>query len=135
MSARDVVNRLLETDDEVDPKEFAMTQLYDQPGHGDDIVDREGRTIRRSHNMAGIRRYAGRNVVEYVNIWPLNRSPHPPGGLEIRFRDGSSYRTRFESYDHLKWTLMKWRNLYGAPLQVGGVESGKVEYRNLALTT
>lgn len=119
-----------EAEETDDPKDYALTRLYDWPVHSGDITDRDGNVIRRSRNMRGVRNYTGRQPVSRVNIWS---TPGEAGGLEIIFQDGSRYRTRFESFSTLKWTLRNWRNLYGAPLFIEDRPAGQVRFQNASL--
>ena len=96
------------------------------------IRDREGAIISKSRNLRGIREYVGRNLVKVVDATEVGARGE--GQLSILFENGDSFQTNFASYAVLLESLSNWRNMYGAPLTIGGQSRGKVGYYNPALT-
>ena len=118
-------------EEEIDHKDYIMSQLYAQPPHTGDIIGPGGKTVVRSRNLAGVRRYLRNHLVTRVNIWQFADSRHSElGALEILFDKGEWYRTRWESFSLLKWALRNWRNLYGVPLFIHGKPCGKIGFHN-----
>jgi len=56
-------------EEEIDHKDYIMSQLYAQPPHTGDIIGPGGKTVVRSRNLAGVRRYLRNHLVTRVNIW------------------------------------------------------------------
>jgi hypothetical protein len=111
--------------------------------HGnEEIKDSQGNVIRRSNNLAGIRRYVSRNGITLLTIAQLPAdtkevySVHggrAEGKLTIEFDNGATYETCFADFSVLRDFVRKWRNAYGALLQVNGKDAGKVDSKNTAL--
>jgi hypothetical protein len=96
------------------------------------------------HSHGTMRRKAGKHIVDRVEIWnekaPEDYRWKDVGGIRIVYwQSGQSgqpkkvWSSQWASYWVLKNALRNWRNLYGVPLFVDGVESGVVGYRNPAL--
>lgn len=143
--AEDLVKLLLEADDDDDePLKQAFPEIYDRPGvwipkdaprdatvgSGVTIRNSQGEVVSRSRNLAGIRAYIGRNLVDRVKVYPADNRE---GILEIWFDNGNYCQTRWASFSVLKSALRTWRNLYGANLEIEWNEAGKIGYRNPAL--
>ena len=83
--------------------------------------------VSQSKNLAGVRRYAGENAA--VTVF-LNRTENFAGMLRIVFENGATFETLFVSYEVLKGFVRRWRNVYGADLQIDNEVRGQVEYGN-----
>lgn len=94
------------------------------------IRDTNGEIISSSKNLAGIRRYVSSHLIKILDISKVGQFE---GQLSILFEDKSSYQTNFASFEVLRNFVRRWRNVYGAPLRVNGVDCGNVEYKNEAL--
>ncbi len=77
------------------------------------VADKSGVITRRSWNLAGLRKYVGKSLIEHVHVREI---PEYRAVLTILFADGSWSQALFESASALANSLRKWRNLYGAPL-------------------
>jgi len=97
------------------------------------ILDQDGKVIQRSRNLAGIRRYVGKHIIDKLSINTIGDSSYPEGKLSILFANKSSFETNFASFEVLKEMVRNWRNVYGAPLLVNGQDQGKVQHSNPAL--
>lgn len=88
------------------------------------IRDKNGDIIQQSRNLAGIRRYVGKNLIKTLDVCLLDGEG--TGQLSILFDNACSFQTNFASYQILCNFVRNWRNVYGAPLSINGVASGKV---------
>lgn len=95
------------------------------------IRNSEGAIVSKSRNLRGIREYVGRNLVKTVDATEVGARGE--GQLSILFDNGDSFQTNFASFTVLLESLKTWRNLYGAPLTIGGKSRGNVGYSNPAL--
>jgi hypothetical protein len=133
---REILDFLLEDEEEtlkdiLDPSEIGWGM---QPGDELYLYDQHGNRIRRSRNLAGIRRYVARWPVKQVEIKVIERPRgDTEGGVRIDFTNGYYWVGRFADYHVLKWALRNWRNLYGAKLIVNDQDAGQISYRNPAL--
>lgn len=93
------------------------------------IRDKNGNAIQTSRNLAGIRRYVGIHLIKWLDICPIGENGSE-GQLSILFDDNSSFQTNFASFGVLKNFVRNWRNVYGAPLLIGGEQFGTVAYDN-----
>lgn len=129
-----IIRALLEADDEADWKDtVASAETAPWPEHYAQehyLYDEQGRVVRRSRNLRGIREYVSRMPVSHVMIQELDRGE---GGVKVMFTNNWYWTGRFACFGVLKWALRNWRNLYGAPLTVNGQPGGQVGYRNSAL--
>jgi hypothetical protein len=97
------------------------------------IRDKEGDPVYSSRNLRGLRDFIGKgNLIKVVAIDLLE---HQEGLLSVLFENGYSCQVNFASFFVLKNTVRNWRNMYGAPLVVNGVEHGSIEYKNWGLAT
>jgi hypothetical protein len=94
------------------------------------IRDRRGNIISSSRNLRGIREAVSHRSVVDVSIQRLLGGR---GELVIVFRNEDFFETKFEDFEVLKDAIKRWRNLYGAPLNVQGRPKGEVEFHNPAL--
>jgi hypothetical protein len=94
------------------------------------IRDCDGNVIQSSPTLMGIRGYVGKHLIKMLDISPVGDGE---GQLSILFDDRSSFQTHFADFGVLKSFVRNWRNVYGAPLSIGGIDCGKVKYRNKAL--
>ena len=94
------------------------------------IRDSEGKAINTSRNLRGIRRYVGQNLIKVLSIDAIAKGE---GKLMILFDNKASFETNFASFNVLRDQVRQWRNVYGAPLRVNGVDCGKVSKDNAAL--
>lgn len=92
------------------------------------IRNASGNVIARSANLAGIRRYVGKHIIKMMAI--DRQLPSSAGTLLILFDNGSSFQTNFASHNILCDFVRRWRNVYGAPLLLDGLPSGKVSKDN-----
>lgn len=129
-----IIRALLEADDEADWKDaVASAETAPWPEHYAQehyLYDEQGRVVRKSRNLRGIREYVSRMPVSHVMIQELDRGE---GGIKVMFQNNWYWTGRFACFGVLKWALRNWRNLYGAPLTVNGQPGGLVGYRNAAL--
>jgi hypothetical protein len=86
------------------------------------IHDKNGDIIQRSHNLAGIRRYAKHGVDE-VHLLGFEDGT---GLLQVDFVDGASSTIGFASFELLQKFVRNWRNARGAGLVVNGFHRGRV---------
>jgi hypothetical protein len=93
------------------------------------ILDKDGKTIRTSRNLRGIRRHVSENWVKAVHITQTGYA----GALTVAFGNGDDYTTKFASFDVLKNSIRNWRNLYGARLVVNGEDCGLIAKYNVHL--
>lgn len=93
------------------------------------ILDEHGNIVSQSRNLRGIREAVGKRPVTAVHIMS---GKHGRGILRIDF-NGHWHMSEWASYEVLRDSLRRWRNLYGAPLWVDGFRAGKVGYWNEAL--
>lgn len=120
---------------ELDSWQAQAYKLLTPPDRSMVIRDAEGHIIQRSRNLAGIRRYVSAHSIKALALDRLSDSAaHPAGKLCILFSDGSSFETNFASFQVLQNFVRNWRNVYGAPLLIDTVASGKVSYQNPALS-
>lgn len=105
-------------------------QAYSNPALPEVIRDVDGNIVKQSHNLRGIREYVSTHLISTLSI---ERIAHGEGKLCILFDDGESYETNFADFAVLRDFVRRWRNVYGAPLLVDGVNAGKVDYRNSQL--
>lgn len=108
--------------------------------HGNEVIrDAQGKVIRRSHNLAGIRRYVGQHVISRLGIsqLPANTAEtysihggRADGKLAIQFNNGATFETCFADFSVLRDFVRRWRSVYGSPLQVNGKDAGKVSFDN-----
>jgi hypothetical protein len=129
-----IIKALLEADDEADWKDTVASaetapwpETYAEEHY---LYDEQGRVVRRSRNLRGIREYVSSMPVSHVMIQELDRGE---GGVKVMFHNNWYWTGRFACFGVLKWALRNWRNLYGAPLTVNGQPAGQVGYRNAAL--
>lgn len=94
------------------------------------IRDKDGNVIRQSRNLAGIRRYVGGYTAPLIETMDVSRLADDGGKLCMLFSNGASYETNFASFVVLCLMVRNWRNVYGAPLSINGVDAGKVGYKN-----
>lgn len=90
------------------------------------IRDKDGNVIRRSRNLAGIRRYVGGLRPPIVVKLCVDDLAEQGAKLSMLFDDGSNYETNFASFQVLKEFVRRWKNVHGAPLLVNGKEAGFV---------
>jgi hypothetical protein len=95
-----------------------------------EIRDQSGKVIGRSRNLRGIRAYVGKHIVKVCAIDQIGQWE---GKLLVLFESGASCETNFASWTVLKMFVRNWRNMWGAPLRVNGIECGAVSSRNAAL--
>lgn len=91
------------------------------------IYDRNGKIVRTSRNLAGVRRHATKVLASKICV---NRIKHDEGMLEVLFENGDTYKTKFGSFDVLMPWLRNWRSVFGAHLYVNGVDCGKMYHDN-----
>lgn len=96
------------------------------------ILDKNGKVIQTSHNLAGIRKYVSNHLIKWLDICPIGENGSE-GQLSILFDDGASFQTNFADFGVLKNFVRNWRNVYGAVLTIGGIDCGTIEYDNLDL--
>lgn len=94
------------------------------------IRDKDGKVIRQSRNLAGIRRYVSGWNAPIINAMAVDEIAGGEGKLMMMFKDGSNYETNFASFAVLCGFVRNWRNVYGAPLMVNGEDAGTVGYKN-----
>jgi hypothetical protein len=87
------------------------------------IRNKDGEVIQRSRNLAGIRRFVGSRLIKVLAV---DRIEDGEGKLMILFENGDSYETNFASFTVLADFVRRWRNVYGAPLLIGGKDAGMV---------
>ena len=98
------------------------------------IRDKNKQKIRRSKNLAGIRRHVRGNMVGRVEIGEdAGVGRDRVSGLAVYFENGDSYHTLFSSFEALKGFVQRWRSVYGAPLWVNSEDEGEGGYHNPAL--
>lgn len=100
------------------------------------VRDKDGRIIRQSRNLSGIRTYAATYPAKVVSVDPLDPpdpAEDPQGKLLILFRNGASVELNFASFRVLLDAVRHWRSLYGAALICAGRPCGKVSKRNAEL--
>lgn len=97
------------------------------------IRDCEGNIIRRSRNLAGIRRFVGGRHAPIIRRMAIDRLADGEGKLSIIFEGGASFKTSFACYTVLKDFVRRWRNVHGAPILVNGVDAGIASSTNPAL--
>lgn len=102
-----------------------------------EIKDSDGKVVRRSANLRGLRAHIGQNWVKLVSIKPIGtpRDGARPyvgcdGELTVQFGNGDTCTCDWASFTILCESLINWRNLYGAKLEVCGLPSGEVECKN-----
>ena len=91
------------------------------------IYNVEGKVVRRSRNLRGIRLHINRNLVKRVEI---AENLDGTGTFKVLFENGDHYETEWASYTVLLWSLRNLRGLYGAPLTINGEDAGTVEHGN-----
>lgn len=91
------------------------------------VTDSTGRIVNQSRNLAGVRRYVRRHLIDRVSIAEL---PSGRGDLTIAFANGCRFRTTFESYSVLREWLARWRHVWGSPLSINGQDAGFISSRN-----
>jgi hypothetical protein len=96
------------------------------------ILDRDGKVISKSRNLAGIRRYVGGHVRPSIKVIDVSQIGDGEGKLCILFENECSFETNFASYSVLTGFVRRWRNVYGAPLSVTGQPAGVVSNRTPA---
>jgi hypothetical protein len=94
------------------------------------VRDRDGNVIRKSHNLAGIRRYVGGVTPPLIKVLDVSKIGDQEGKLSILFENGCSFETNFRSYSVLTGFVRRWRNVHGAPLTVNGQPGGVVSTTN-----
>lgn len=94
------------------------------------IRDRDGEVVQKCRNLAGIHRFVPSHTISHMDISEVGSGE---GKLCILFEDGHSFETGFASFDVLKMHVRNWRNVWGAPFSVNGVDQGKVEKNHAAL--
>lgn len=94
------------------------------------IYDEFGNPIKRSKNLRGIREYVSKNSLFVISIDHLKSGE---GNLWILFDDGSFYQTKFADFSVLKNFVRRWKNVYGTPLLINGIDVGEVSYDNVML--
>lgn len=95
------------------------------------IYNKDGKAIKNSRNLRGIREHINKNIVTVVEISYIDGGS---GKLKVLFDNGDNYETIWASFDVLRWSLRTWRGLYGAPLAINDNKSGVVAYNNPALS-
>ena len=96
------------------------------------ILDRDGKVISKSRNLAGIRRYVGGHVRPLIKVLDVSEIGDGEGKLCILFESGCSFETNFASYSVLTGFVRRWCNVHGAPLTVNGQPAGVVSNHNPA---
>ena len=94
------------------------------------IRDKKGNVIQRSRNLAGIRRYVGKNIVKTLAVDRSNGA----GLLTIEFENGARFDATFASYTVLVEFVRRWRNVHGAPFVLNGEPVGYITYDNPVFT-
>jgi len=97
------------------------------------ILDRDGRVIAQSRNLAGIRRYVGGHNAPVIKVLDITELAGGGGKLCILFENGASYETSFASFGVLREFVRRWRNVWGAPLTINGSSWGDVFGQHVAL--
>lgn len=88
-----------------------------------------GKVVKRSHNLRGIREYTRENVIKFVDIAETTDGSGR-GSLVVEFENGAIYQTRFEDFSFLRNWVRDWRGAYGAPLYVNAIRQGIVSRTN-----
>ncbi len=100
------------------------------------IRNKNGEIIQRSQNLRGIRAFVGKNIIKVLAIDKIGgRDDFREGKLCILFDNGDSFETNFASLSVLKDWVARWRNAWGAPLRVNGIDCGVVSSKNPALAS
>lgn len=86
-------------------------------------IQRNGKIIQRSKNLAGIRRYVATNLIRAMAV---TREPDGGGAMSIAFDNGAVFVTKFADYSVLCGWVRRWKNAWGAPLRVSGCDCGKL---------
>lgn len=94
------------------------------------IYNKDGKPVRTSQNLRGIRTHINKNLVSIVEITYLDGGE---GKFKVLFDNGDNYETIWASFDCLRWSLKNWRGLYGASLTINGRRTGAVKHDNPAL--
>ena len=84
------------------------------------IRDCDGKVIRTSRNLAGIRRYVANPGGPAIKRLQIDQIGGGEGKLSILFEDGSRYETYFADFTVLASWVYRWRNVRGAPTYVNG---------------
>ena len=82
------------------------------------IYDEDGNIIRKSHNLRGIRDHSGRVQVEKVTIVKLSDDVLWEAILLVHYTNGDNASVAFTSWHVLKSWVSRWRNAYGAKLEL-----------------
>lgn len=96
------------------------------------IIDKNGKIIRSSKNLRGIRDYISEAYKTHSDYPVKIDASHFEDGalLSILFNSGISCHTEFASFEVLTgFTLKNWRNLYGTRISVDGVNKGGLTYK------
>lgn len=78
----------------------------------------DGSTVNRSRNLAGIRRYVSRNIVNRIVLTKRTTlGAYSIGALSIYFDNGAQYHAGFASYEVLERFVSNWRNVRGVSIE------------------
>lgn len=94
------------------------------------IRDENGKIIRRSQNLRGVRTHAQARRAVAVSIDKIGSGE---GKLCVLFANRDSFETNFASFNVLKGWVRRWRAVYGAELMVNGSVYDSVSSANPAL--
>jgi hypothetical protein len=91
------------------------------------IYNKDGKAIKTSRNLRGIREHINKNIVTVVEISYIDGGK---GKFKVLFDNGDNYETVWASFAYLRYSLRTWRGLYSALLTINGNKSGVVAYNN-----
>ena len=97
-----------------------------------EIKDRDGKVLRYSKNLAGIRRYVPERGTPAISSLHVSRKGRhrDEGLLSIYFANGNTYEAKFASFVVLCGFVRRWRSVYGVPLVLDGIYTGYVSSQN-----
>lgn len=94
------------------------------------IYDPDGRVVRRSRNLRGLREHAAKQPVRTVALGTL---PDGRGRLLVVFANGDRCEETFACPAALRQFVQNWRKAHGAQLLVEGEDEGALERNHPAL--
>lgn len=98
------------------------------------VISNNGKIVSRSHDLAGLIRYAGKNkYINPIRLVAIGEETEGAGSLHVAFRNGSVCNTEFASFVILCEWLANSRNLRYAPLTIRNQGCGYVSYDNTHL--
>jgi hypothetical protein len=78
------------------------------------VVAPDGRVLNRSRNLAGIRKFVGKDPITRI---VLARRSGGEGTLKLTLYSGATFEAPFADYTVMRNFVARWRNASGVPVE------------------